>query len=111
MPRANCECEDLSSLSNLTNAIVWDDANKVSYLVTQTIKRWNYFADNVPHHFRAVFRGQLPFVMGPQSLKEFVARESLDAESTEYIERVLVILKSQGSPYSPALNSTYSLPS
>lgn len=60
------------------------------------VTHWNYSADNILHHFRSIFRGELPLKMAERNITEFVERERLDSESTEYVQRVLGILQKQG---------------
>lgn len=60
------------------------------------IDHWNYSADNVLHHFRSIFRGELPLAIADRNLDELVQRENLDPESTAYIRQVLLIIKDQG---------------
>ena len=60
------------------------------------IERWNYSAKNILHHFRSIFRGDLPLIAAQKDLGDFVARERLDPESVSYVQRVLRILGHQG---------------
>lgn len=60
------------------------------------IEHWNYSADNVLHHFRSIFRGELPLATADRDLNELVQREGLDLESTAYVVQVLRIIKDQG---------------
>lgn len=60
------------------------------------IEHWNYSADNVLHHFRSIFRGELPLATADKNLGELVQRENLDPESTSYVIQVLRIIKDQG---------------
>jgi hypothetical protein len=68
----------------------------VSYLVKKMIEHWNYSADNVLHHFRSIFRGELPLATADRDLDELVQRENLDSKSKAYIVQVLRIIKDQG---------------
>lgn len=63
------------------------------------IAHWNYSAENVLHHFRSIFRGELPLALADRDLDELVQRERLDAESTAYVRHVLRIIKDQGPLY------------
>ena len=60
------------------------------------IEHWNYSADNILHHFRSIFRGELPLKVAERNITELVEREQLDSESTEYVQRVLGVLQKQG---------------
>lgn len=60
------------------------------------IKRWDYSADNLLHHFRSIFRGELPLAMADKNFEELIEREKLDSESGKYIAHVLRLLKDQG---------------
>lgn len=60
------------------------------------IEHWNYSADNVLHHFRSIFRGELPLATADRDLDELVQRENLDPKSKAYILQVLRIIKDQG---------------
>lgn len=68
----------------------------MSYLVKKMIEHWNYSADNVLHHFRSIFRGELPLATADRDLNELVEREDLDPDSTAYVVQVLRIIKDQG---------------
>lgn len=57
---------------------------------------WDYSADNLLHHFRSIFRGELPLAMADEKVEELIEREKLDSESVTYIEHVLRLLKDQG---------------
>ena len=57
---------------------------------------WNHSAKNIIHHFRSIFRGDLPLVAAEKDLNGFKAQERLDDQSTIYIQHVLEILKKQG---------------
>ena len=60
------------------------------------ITHWNYSAENILHHFRSIFRGELPLKMAERNITELVELEKLDSESTEYVQRVLGVLQKQG---------------
>ena len=51
---------------------------------------------NLIHHFRTIFRGDVPLVAAEKDLDSFRAKEKLDDQSTTYVRRVLDILKKQG---------------
>ncbi|KAK3178362.1 hypothetical protein OEA41_000497 [Lepraria neglecta] len=72
-----------------------DAAVHVSYLAKQMIEHWNYSANNILHHFRSIFRGELPLKVAERNITELVEREQLDSESTEYVQRVLGVLQKQ----------------
>ena len=63
------------------------------------IDRWNYSAQNILHHFRSTFRGDLPLVAAQKNLGDFIARECLDSESVVYVKSVLHILRDQGESF------------
>ncbi len=68
----------------------------MSYLVKKMIEHWNYSADNVLHHFRSIFRGEVPLATADRDLNHLVERENLDLESKAYVIQVLGIIKDQG---------------
>ena len=51
---------------------------------------------NIIHHFRTIFRGDVPLIAAEKDLDSFRAKEKLDDQSTTYVRRVLDILKKQG---------------
>lgn len=57
---------------------------------------WDYSANNLLHHFRSIFRGELPLVMADEKPEEFIEREELDSDSVIYIKHVLRLLNDQG---------------
>ena len=51
---------------------------------------------NIIHHFRTIFRGDVPLIAAEKDLDSFRTKEKLDDQSTTYVRRVLDILKKQG---------------
>ena len=68
----------------------------VTYQIKKMISHWNYSAKNILHHFRSIFRGDLPLVAAQKDLNDFITRECLDSESVTYVQRILRILRDQG---------------
>ena len=68
----------------------------MTHLVNKMIDCWNHSAMNIIHHFRAIFRGDVPLIAAEKDLNSFRTKEKLDDQSTTYVRRVLDILKKQG---------------
>lgn len=58
------------------------------------IAEWEYSANNLLHHFRAILRGWWPFKMEPENVRKLV---EVDEQASVYIAKVCQLLENQST--------------
>ncbi|KAI4686780.1 hypothetical protein J4E81_008441 [Alternaria sp. BMP 2799] len=94
---SNLEYVHFGSLSFLRAQMKTKSEQSCAFLTREMVAEYNYSAENLLHHFRAILRAQYGFKVARKNLAEFVKAESLDDESAQYIQRVLETLDARST--------------
>lgn len=61
------------------------------------IEEWDYSANNLLHHFRAILRGWWPFSLATKDMQNVRKQVDIDEEATVYLTKVCTLLEKQST--------------